>query len=111
MLLQNFPACQVGRSRGLYVVVLHTADGPVHFENGQGNIVISGNSVFPQSLLQRVHGYVLTGHVRGDNLAIVDQQAWLALDKFAEAAIPACHLSYHEIQQQQGRRGDDASEH
>ena len=43
--------------------------------------------MFAHRTLERVHGDVLAGHVRGDHFAVVDQQTRLALDDPAEAAI------------------------
>jgi hypothetical protein len=47
--------------------------------------------------------------VRFDNLAVVDQQAGLSLNIFAEAAIPAGDFGHQIVQDQQRGGGDRAS--
>lgn len=110
MLLEKSSAHQVSRSGRLDFVVLQTTDGPVHLQHGQCNLVKVSDSVLSESTMQLIHGDVFSSHVESDDFAIVDQQAWLALNQFAEIAIPARDLCHQIVHHQQGSGGDDSAE-
>ena len=78
------------------------ADRTIHFQHCQRHLVQAGDSVLPQRLVQFVQADVLPGHVGGNDLAIVDQQAGLALDQFAEAPVPAGKFRDQVVEQTAG---------
>jgi hypothetical protein len=73
VLFQKLSSHQMRRCRGLDLVVFQAADGAVYFEYGQRNLLQADNSVLSKSALQLIHRDVLSGHVDGDNFAIVHQ--------------------------------------
>ena len=93
MLLQNLaPLRQVIVGVGIEVVVLQATDRAIHFEHGQRDVMTTGDAMLAQRALQLIHADVLFRHVGFDDLAVVDQQAGLALNKFSEATIAAQKL-------------------
>src|SRR3954471_21944572 len=93
----------------LHVVKAQAADGAVHFKYGEGNVFDVLDVVFAKSALELVERDTLAPHVLFDDLAVVDQQRWLALDKFSKGAIGAGELANPEVQDEQCGGGDDAA--
>ena len=62
-----------------------------------------------ESPVQLVHGYVFLGHVRGNHLTVVDQQAGRSLDQLAELAIHAGNFSQNVIQDEQNHSRHNAA--
>ena len=91
-------------SRGLYLLVLEHADGAIHFQHGQGDFFIGRDSMFAHGALERVHADMLPRQVRGDHLAVVDQQAGLSLDDFAKTAIGPGNFRHEIVEDQEGDR-------
>jgi hypothetical protein len=90
MLLQNLtPLRQVIVGFGIEIVILEATDRAIHFENGQRDVMKTRDAMLAQCALQLVHADVFSGHVRGDDFAIVHQQAGLTLNEFSEATIAA----------------------
>src|SRR5437762_8225010 len=65
--------------------------------------------MLPHGPLQLIHADVLFGHVRADDLSVVNQQARLTLDKLAEAPIGAGEFCDNIIENQQCARGDNTA--
>ncbi len=61
--------------------------------------------MFAHRTLERVHRDVLAGHMRGDDFAVVDQQARLALNDFAKAPVRSGKFGNQVVQDQQRRGG------
>jgi hypothetical protein len=109
MLLQKFSVNQMGIRIRFDFVILQETDGAIDFQHGERDVVAGGDPVFSHCPLQFVDADVLLGQVGSDDLAIMNQQAGLALDKFSEAAVAPGNFSHEIVHDQQRGRRDNAS--
>jgi hypothetical protein len=66
--------------------------------------------VFAEGTFEFVHADVLLGHMRENELPVVNQQALLALDQLAKTAVGAGKVGDHVIHHQQSDGSGDAAE-
>jgi hypothetical protein len=93
------------------LVIFQAADGAIHFKHGQSHIAALCNAVLANGAIQLVHADVLSGHVRCDDLPIVNQQAGFALNDAPKRTIGARKSTHQVIQQQQrGCRDNTANQ-
>jgi len=73
--LNKFSAREMRLGRRLDLVIFQETDRTIHLKHGQRDIVITGNPMLAHGALQLIHADVLFGHVRADDLSVVNQQA------------------------------------